>query len=42
MPDLSPAKLRYMLITDRNASALPVEEVAEEALRAGFTAVQLR
>jgi len=31
-----------MLITDRNASALPVEEVAEEALRAGFTAVQLR
>jgi thiamine-phosphate pyrophosphorylase len=31
-----------MLITDRNASSHSVEDVAEEALRAGFTAVQLR
>lgn len=35
-------KLRFMLITDRHVVRQPLTRVIEEALRAGFTSVQLR
>ncbi|MCX7011274.1 MAG: thiamine phosphate synthase [Candidatus Sumerlaeota bacterium] len=42
MPSLNRSKLRFMLITDRQAARRPIEEVVSAALEAGFTAVQLR
>ena len=35
-------KLRYMLITDRKNSRLPILEAIDQILAAGFTAIQLR
>ena len=42
MPSLDRSKLRFILVTDRQAAVRPIEEVVSAALEAGFTAVQLR
>ena len=42
MAPLDVSKLRFMLITDRRACALPLAEAVDAALAGGFTAVQLR